>query len=420
MAAHVVGRVLMIAFHYPPAGGGSGVHRTLRFAGDLPAHGWQPHVLTVRTAAYPEIDRSAEHDVPADVPVTRTFAFDAGRHLAVRGRFAGFTAWPDRWSSWWFSAVARGLTIIRRERPDVIWSTYPLPTAHLIGLTLARLTGRPWVADCRDSLSDAVYPRDASRRRLHQWLERRMFERAAHVVFSTEGTIELYRARYPQYRQCAVSCIPNGYSEADFQGLDASAPVARPAHAPLTLLHCGVLYPVERDPTQFFHALGDLRDSGEISADRVRIVLRGTRHDSEYAPLLARHRLEGLVELRPWIEHREALREMMAADGLLLFQAANCNHQIPAKLYEYLRTGKPVLALTDARGDTARLMTEQGLGSICDLGDRESIKRGLMGFLAGIATLETPVRAAQELGAFTRSSQARRLADVLQAARTSA
>src|SRR5262249_9172147 len=143
-------RILMIAYHYPPCRGSSGLQRTLGFTRYLPAHQWEPIVLTVRPMAYADVGHDQTEDVPATIAVRRTFALDTARHCGIGGRYLGWMALPDRWVSWVVSAVPAGLQLVRRYRPDVLWSTYPIATAHLIGLTLQRLTGIPWIADFRD------------------------------------------------------------------------------------------------------------------------------------------------------------------------------------------------------------------------------------------------------------------------------
>ena len=153
---------------------------------------------------------------------------------------------------------------------------------------------------------------------------------------------------------------------------------------PVTLVHSGILYPSERDPTQFFDALAELKRAGTISASRLKIVLRGTRYDSTYAPEIERRDIADIVRLEAPVGYETALKEMLAADGLLIFQASNCNHQIPAKLYEYFRARKPVLALTDPVGDTAREMRHAGLQAIAPLDDRASIAATLLEFVTGI------------------------------------
>jgi hypothetical protein len=124
----------MIAYHYPPFCGGSGVLRTLKFSRYLPEQGWRPIALSANPRAYPQCGEEQLSEIPRSAVVERAFALDTARHLAIRGAYARWLAQPDRWSSWWFGAVPAGLRLIRTYRPEVIWSTYPIPTAHLIGL----------------------------------------------------------------------------------------------------------------------------------------------------------------------------------------------------------------------------------------------------------------------------------------------
>src|SRR6266513_372270 len=139
-------KILMIAFHYPPSQGSSGVHRTLNFSRYLPDHGWQPIILTVTPGAYPAIEQSGYARIPVNFPVERALALDSAQHLAVGGAYPKWIAMPDRWIRWWPAGLMRGLQLIWRHRPKVIWSTFPIATAHLIALSLHRLPGVPWVA----------------------------------------------------------------------------------------------------------------------------------------------------------------------------------------------------------------------------------------------------------------------------------
>ena len=127
-------RVLMIAYHFPPLAGSSGIQRTLRFVQHLPALGWEPMVLT---RASP---RLRAHQRRFDGGYSRR---DRGRARVCaryrRGTFPSpddypaFLARPDRWMTWRLGAVPAGMRLIRERRPDVIWSTYPIATAHVIG-----------------------------------------------------------------------------------------------------------------------------------------------------------------------------------------------------------------------------------------------------------------------------------------------
>ncbi|MDP2322441.1 MAG: glycosyltransferase, partial [Gammaproteobacteria bacterium] len=118
--------VLLIAFHFPPLNSSSGLQRPLSLARYLPAHGWQPSVLTASTKAYESVDLSSVAALPAGLLVIRAGALDAARHLSVRGWYPGWLGIPDRWTSWLVRAVPAGLKLIHRLRPAVIRSTYPL------------------------------------------------------------------------------------------------------------------------------------------------------------------------------------------------------------------------------------------------------------------------------------------------------
>ncbi len=386
-------RVLLIAYHYPPLRGSSGIQRTLAFSRDLREFGWEPIVLSAHPRAYPTVGRDQMKDIPPDVKVYRPFALDTARHLAIRGAYLQSLALPDRWSSWLLGAVPSGWGILRRHRPAVIWSTYPIATAHAIGLWLQRLSGLPWVADFRDSMTEPHYPPDPAIRAARQELERRTVERAARAVFTTPGARRMYAERYPHLPASRWAVIANGYDEAPFRDAEGSRPAGR-VGGPTVLVHSGLLYPSERDPRAFFDALGRLRRAGTIAPETLQVVLRASGFDDDYRPLLRERGIDPIVRLEPPLGYRDALAELLGADGLLLFQAANCNHQIPAKLYEYLRAGRPIFAMTDARGDTAGVLRDAGVDHVVPLDSEERIAEGLERFLlsarAGRASVPGP------------------------------
>jgi len=111
--------------------------------------------------------------------------------------------------------------------------------------------------------------------------------------------------------------------------------------------------------------------------------------------------------------YRQALQECADADGLLLFQAADCDKQIPAKAYEYLRIGKPILALTTHTGDTAALLREVGGATIVNIASEDEIYEGLSAFVDVLRVGTHPVPDANKIQRFTRQNQAGELAKVL-------
>lgn len=406
----MVKRVLMIAYHYPPMRGSSGIQRTLKFSQYLPASGWHPLVLSAHPRAYASQGPDQMGDIPPEAVVHRAFALDTARHLAFRGRYVGYLALPDRWVSWLLGAVPAGLRMIRRDKPALIWSTYPIASANLIGLILRRLTGLPWIADLRDPITDIGYPANPLTRKIYLWIEKQTLRHCTVAVFTTPGAIATYRQRFPEIPPSRYHLIENGYDEENFAEAerDLAAEPAQPSPR-LTLLHSGIIYPSERDPVPLFQALAALQQQGVIDATRFQLVLRATAHDDYLAGLIAEHGISELVTLAPHISYRQALREMLSVDALLILQAANCNHQVPAKLYEYLRAGRPILALTDPQGDTATTLRKAGIDTIAPLDAKDAIMAELTRFLGLMASGKAPLAASATIQANSRRARAREL-----------
>jgi hypothetical protein len=202
------------------------------------------------------------------------------------------------------------------------------------------------------------------------------------MVCTTPGAVRTYRQRFPELPANRFQLIENGFDEDDFL---QARPVPR-IDGRFTLLHSGVVYPQERDPLPLLAALAMLKSSARINAVNFRLVFRASGHDDMLRQYIGRFGLEGLVELAPPLPYHLALGEMMGADGLLLLQGASCNAQIPAKLYEYLRAGRPLLALTDASGDTATLLRQHGHSAITAMDGPDAIAAALLNFLSAPST----------------------------------
>jgi hypothetical protein len=371
----------MIAYHFPPLAGSSGIQRTLRFVQHLPSLGWQPLVLTTHPRAYERTSEDLLADVPCGTVVRRAFALDTARHLQFAGRYLGWMARPDRWISWKFEGVREGLKLIAEFKPDVIWSTYPIATAHVIASALHRKTGIPWIADFRDPLVQDDFPSDWRTRKINRHIEADAAAQARYCVFTAPGAASICRQRYPDEASHMV-VLENGYDEESFSLLPPAPWLSRqPDRAvaaglhPMLILHSGIVYRSERDPSQLFMALGRLKREGTLGPDELRIRFRASVNDDLLQDLANTHGAEDFIELCPAIPYREALAEMMTADALLVMQAGNCNAQIPAKLYEYLRAGKPILGLTDPEGDTATVLRAAGLNDMARLDSADEIAR---------------------------------------------
>lgn len=377
-------KVLMIAFHYPPIQGSSGVHRTQAFSKYLPDHSWQPAILTATKKAYADWREENEALIPENVHVIRAFARDVHSALSIRGRYFKFTAVPDRWNSWILPAIVAGYRFIKREKPAVIYSTYPIPSAHVIGLVLHKLTGLPWVADFRDPMYQDGFPQGWLLRRAYRWIERKTVQYSSLQIFTTPGAVEQCATKYPELNPKRIRLIENGYEEEIFDSIAGNSSTIEFGEnvSRKVMLHSGLVYTQERDPTALFEALSVLKNEKLIAKENFCLVLRGSGSVQRFETMLCEKDIEDLVSLEPPVGYRSAIEEMMTVDALLVLQASNCNQQIPAKAYEYLRCKRPILALTDKAGDTARLLINSGISSIAALDDVDEIVSLLKDFMA--------------------------------------
>jgi glycosyltransferase involved in cell wall biosynthesis len=399
----------VVAYHFPPHSGGSGLLRALKFCRYLPEFGWQPTVLTIHPRAYDRVDSSQLADIPPEIEVIRTFGLDTRKHLSVFGAYPRLLALPDRWVSWLASAMPAGLHAIRKKRIDAILTTYPVATAVLIGYFLHRITAKPWIVDFRDSMTEDEYPRDPLTRRVYRWIEQRAVRHTAKVLFTAPATMRMYQKRYPELTSRNCLLLPNGYDEPDFDDCIAQQTV----RGPVRLVHSGLIYPWERDPRPFFRALARLKSEGKIDTDTLRVELRACGAESIFEKDLLALGIGDIVHLLPPLPYRSSLRDGAGANALLLLQAGCCDHQIPAKAYEYLRLQKPVLALATQQGDTAALFRSTGGATIVDIANEDAIYRILPEFLQSVRSGAHPLPELAKVRAYSRREQTAVLARCL-------
>jgi glycosyltransferase involved in cell wall biosynthesis len=406
---------LLIAFHYPPCSASSGLQRSLAFSRHLPEHGWNTVVLTVTPGAHERVT-AQPGNVPPNVIVARSLALDAARHLAIRGRYWSALALPDRWSNWWLSAVPRGLRLIREHAIDVIWSTYPIATAHRIGTSLAQRSGKPWIADFRDPMIEYIpetgetYPKDPALREARARIEQKVVERAECAVFCTEAARVMMQQRYPNGPLRQFEMIPNGFDEQAF--LDAEAlPRTTQPRARRLLLHSGTIYPgPDRDPSAAFAAIRALAARGVLGPESFELRLRDPSNTDYFQALAQKHEIAAMVTIAPPLPYREALAEMLGADGLLLLQGATSNPAIPAKVYEYFRARRPIVALVHPAGETAATLRNAGIASQASLTDSQQIGQLLEEWLAAGNSWAANIARPEAIAKFSRRTHAAQLA----------
>ncbi len=385
------------------------MQRALKFVRYLRDYGWHPVVLTADPRAYSNTNPSQLAEVPDDVTVHRAFGIDAKRTFSIRKRYPGFVAWPDPFSSWWPAAVLAGRRLIREHQPAAIWSTFPVSTTNMVAMHLAKYSKLPWIADLRDPITLDGYPPEAMRFRMARAIEKATMKRAARVVFTAKYTLDSYVERYPDLGEKAL-IIPNGYDDLNFPD---APPHERAENAPVVLLHSGGLQPKGRHPLTFFKALAALKQQGRIDAQRLQVVFRGCGAEREYSELANELGVDDIVAIKGHVPYNDAIREMMAADALIVFQGSYYNHAVPAKLYEYIYARKPILGVVDKRGETERVLQEVGVSTTADINDADSIAHCLSDLLSSEHAPAGFIADEHQIEHYSRRSQTGQLAKLL-------
>lgn len=370
-------RVLFVTFRFPPHGGG-GVHRASRFVKYLPEFGWSPHVLTGPIGdSRPLQDASLLDLVPAQVPVTRTGYFDTQRAFRALGRLhlarvvRVFTPSLRNMDAGWIPYAYRaGLNLLRERQFDLIFSSsYPI-SCHVAAYLLKRATGLPWVADYRDEWStrEVLKWPTPLHRRLARAMDRTIIAAADLVVTTSPVHTERFVQFFPSKDEAKYVTITNGFDEDDFSQLK---PPAIDARERFTMRHVGSLF-AWRAPAHFLAAIQTLIDQKKIPADRIAIEFVGNTCELGFPRL----REMGVIRITGYIPHREAIERMRAADVLLLLNTESTN--VPVKTYEYLASGRPILAVTPP-GPTSEILRDARAGWSVQPGDADGLAGAVLG-----------------------------------------
>ncbi len=366
--------VLMAAYIFPPVAT-TGVHRTLKFVKHLPACGWRPCVLTTANSAYEGRDESLLRDLPPELCLTKVASLESaamqrtvrrlGRLMHASPRVMAGLDWrverlmsplgiPDRHMPWALTAAAAGLWLVLRRGIGVLYTTSWPYSDHVAGLILHRITGLPWVADFRDPwLSNANYRRDPRTRlgRLERWFEAKFVTRASAVLATTDAVTDDFRRRYPHLDAAKFHTIYNGYDPGDLPSLPAP-----PAEGPLRLAHVGAFY-AARTPRPLLEALASLARQGVTPRElQFTFIGRMDAHQGEIERLGVAAFIECLGQ-RPLAE---CYSLTASSHALCMVTAGEHGYTVPGKMYEYLASDKPILALVPPQSEPHRLLAPAG------------------------------------------------------------
>jgi glycosyltransferase involved in cell wall biosynthesis len=425
--------VLYLAHGFPPASG-SGAVRALAFARYLPMYGWRALVLTPGEPWAANADRRLGAQVPAWLDVRRTASFErvcapapatsqavkvgpeatASDRLGAQLRRHGghLRRFPDAHLGWLPFAVWAGLRLA--PRVDVLFSSSGPFTSHLVGLVLHLLTRRPWVAELRDGWyrwNRSIFPDYPSWRGvLERWLEGQMIRRATRVVCVTERMADAFRCQYPDVPAEHFSVVSNGFDPGAHVAIDAHQDHGRADS--FTVVHAGALY-YGRSIRPFLHAAARLAEEDAAFASAFRLELVGSLDQTARAEV-DRSAVAASVVCHGQIDHPSTLARERAADLLLLVANTTLGAQatVPGKLFEYLASGRPVLAIAPKESATADVLGRTGGGWLADGADPEAVSHQLQAAFRREPVAVDP----QQLARFDRRRLAGELARVLEAA----
>jgi glycosyltransferase involved in cell wall biosynthesis len=349
--------LLIVAFEFPPSNGAS-VPRIESFYRYLKKWGWKVIVLTAKPHAYANIDNSYTDN--SDDLVYRATALDVQRQLSFQGKYLEIMATPDRWGLTWIpSAIMKGRQLVKKYQPDVIWSSSPIPSTHYIANKLATKAAIPWVADYRDPFHYMNGSAGKWLDKFHKPIDQTTLKNASHLTFATSAVKDLYVQKNKATISEKSTVIENGYDEANFEKLQTLKDKTTPfSDKKFSLYYSGVLYSNGRDPVPVFEAISMLHKQQIINNDNFELIFQGAGNGDDFNSLIVELGIQNMVKFIKPVPFLNALNNMINASALLLIQDKRFNKQIPGKIYEYLRTNKPLLVKADSMGETYKLATQ--------------------------------------------------------------
>ena len=413
--------VLVVAYYFPPLGL-SGVQRVAKWCRYLPSAGWDVTVLTVEPGAYFAFDDTLLEEVEsAGVRIIRTrtldptrqgggrkvVSFPSERRRRLFSWLSGFFFLPDNKRGWTRQALSAWKDICRDGRPDIVFSSAPPYTSFLVGQALARKAGVPHVMDYRDDWLDNPrhdYPTPIHRR-IHARMERRLLSSAALVTTINASIRERLLQRSPG---SDVRILPQGFDPADItQGEDQGG--VRRAHRRSLLVYAGMFYHAQQ-PDTFLKAVSLVKSRLPESSPGLEARFVGLFPDDK-KPLIASLGLEDDVTLTGYKNHHETVGELMEADVLWMTVGRQPGEEMisTGKLFEYMGTGKPILALVPP-GEASKALEGYGAAWVCDPDDVEGVASTLEAILKQLDDGTLPVGSPEWIAPFDRKKQAEQLA----------
>ncbi|MBN2636379.1 MAG: glycosyltransferase [Prolixibacteraceae bacterium] len=425
-------KVLIITYYWPPSGG-SGVQRWLKFVKYLPQNGWKPIVIVPENAEYPVFDATLEKEIPPEaeiikIPIWEPYSlfkkitrrkkdekvnnglfFDEKKQsLSTK-----FSLWirgnlfiPDPRLFWVKPVTKKLIKLIPEINPDFIITTGTPHSIHLIARKIkAKFPKLPWLADLRDPWSDLdmldSFHASAYAKKRHKKLEYQTLS-AADVVTTVSPT---WTKELQSSIPTPVVCITNGFDKNDFSNYKFTT------LDDFVISHIGIINSY-RNPDPLWKALEELCNERNDFREKLKLRIIGITDDGLRNNINKYPILRQKIFITGYIPHDEVIHEYQKASCLLLLlnNSKNSLGHIPGKFFEYLATGKPILAIAPPESDVAKIISENKIGFASAFDDKEAIKKSILSVFDN-----TPkVFSDEKINQFSRDYLTQKLTDLLE------
>ncbi len=390
--------MLIISYYWPPSGG-NGVQRWVKFVKYLRNFGWEPVIYTVRNGEFPVLDQSLEKDIPIGVKVIKQSILEpyyiykkltgkktdskigrdvigTDRQLSILEKlalwFRGNVFIPDARFLWIKPSVKFLSKYLKENSFDLMVSTGPPHTDHLIALKLKRITNIKWVADFRDPWTTMDYFADLN---LSSYALKKHFQLEKEVLTEADAVVSvgnMMKKEFDEKRASSTFVVTNGFDEDDFTGPEVML------SKEFTISHIGSFLQ-RRNPTILWKALSELVTENKSFSRNLKIRLIG-KVDSSVLQSINENNLKIYFEHIPYLAHGDVISELKSTQLLLLpidnFEGAKW--VLTGKLFEYLAARRPILCIGPLDGDAAAVIAECGAGLTFDFEDFSGLKKQLL------------------------------------------
>lgn len=422
-------KVLIITYYWPPAGG-PGVQRWLKFVKYLPEFGIEPIVYCPENPNYPITDESLVNEIPNQVtiikqpinepyqlasffskksskkissgviPKAKKQSFIERLMLYVRGNF--FI--PDARKNWVKPSVAFLSEYIEKHQIETIVTTGPPHSLHVIGLQLKQKLNIKWIADFRDPWTTIGYHKalklSKASEQKHLQLESQVLNSSDYIIVTSNHTKNEFATKTNQ----PISVITNGYDKHSVrvEGKDEK----------FTLSHIGSLLS-ERNPKVLWDVLSELTSENETFSKAFQLNLIGVVSD-DVLESIRNSGLKNHVNLIGYVSHDEAIQYQMQSRLLLLIEIDSEDNKaiIPGKLFEYLISETPILAIGPEDSDVQQIIARTNTGVYFNYHQKETLKTQILSYFDAYLSNNLNVNAIG-LQPYSRKALTKRLSEVI-------